>query len=235
MVRNLTQLAPLLQRLASLELRLDDTTAAAAFITLQQLHSLRRLQLSSSNSGRELRLELVALCLPPSSLTELELDFVPALGDDPLANMFPTVCFPNLRRLVLDFGAVPMRVKQAEPFQATDALRPLLTWLKVFGPNPCVLDDSESDEGSDVPLKETLSAQFLACFPANKTLYIAEGHVEGFRGILKDMSHLLAACLHLVTYRLGGKDIKEGCRSIWLPALHNLQVLQLNLRDVDIY
>ena len=192
MVRNLAQLGPLLRRFASLELSLDDTTDAAGLITLQQLHSLRHLKLSSSTPKRELRLELAALRLLPSSLTELQLLFVPALGDNPLANMFPTVCFPNLRRLALHFGVMPRRIREADPFQATDALCPLFTWLEVVGPNPCTLDDSESDEeGGDGPYNETLSAQFLSRFPAIQTLEMSEGQVE--IAALEKMLHLVAA------------------------------------------
>ena len=200
-------------------------------ITLQQLHSLRRIKLTSSTPGRKLRLELVALRLLPSSSTELELHIVPALGDDPLANMFPTVCFPNLRRLALYFGAVPVRVREAEPFQATDALCPLLIWLKVVGPNPCMLDDSESDKGRSFLLKETLSAQFLTRFPAIQTLCGAEGQVRDFRRALAQMPHLVAARLHLPTrLRL---DFGDGDTFMWLPVLQHLQMGDVVDNDED--
>ena len=217
MVRNLTQLAPLLRRLASLELGLDTANAAVGLGVLQQLHSLHRLKLSTSNPARKLRLQLAALRLLPSSLTELNLNFVPALGEDALANVFPTVCLQNLRKLVLHFGTVPQRVKEAEPFQATDAICPLLTWLEVVGPNPCAHDDSESELEEGI-WAVTLSAQFSTRFPAIQTLHIAEGHVSGFCEAIEDMPHLTAARLHLDTH-------------IWMPSHHHLQILQLNLRD----
>ena len=236
MVRNLTQLAPLLQRLASLELGLETANAAAGLVALQQLHSLHRLKPYPSIPGRKLRLELGTLRLLPSSLTELHLHIVPALGDDPLANEFPTVCFPDLQRLALHFGAVPLQIKQAEPFEATDALCPHLTWLEVVGPNPCPNADSESldlDAPAN-PAEETLSAQFLTRFPAIQTLEIAEGHVRGFRKALEDMPHLVAARLHLEVYRWESYEAYQtGDRSMWLPMHQNLQILQLNLRDVD--
>ena len=168
-VRNLAQLAPLLQRLTSLELGLE-SASAAGLVVLQQLQSLRRLKLSPSTPGRQLRLEFVALRLLPSSLTELQLHFVPALGDDPLANVFPTVCFPNLRRLGLRFGAVPKRVREAEPFQATNTSCPLLTWLEVVGPDPFMIEDSDTDTVPDDIRRENMSVQFLTRFPAIQTL-----------------------------------------------------------------
>ena len=232
MVSNLAQLAPLLQRLASLELRLDDATAAAGLSALQRLHSLRSLKLFPLPPARKLRLTFSALRLLPSSLTVLQLHFVPALGDDPLANMLPTVSFPNLRRLLLHFGVVPLRIKQAEPFQAMDALCPLLTWLKVVGPNPWTHDGSESDEEYEGPLtEETLSAQFLSRFPAIQTLEVAEGHVRDFRRALEDMPHLVAARLHLdLEFAIFNSEY-IGETPMWLPVHQHLQVLQLNLRD----
>ena len=199
-VRNLTQLAPLLQRLASLELGLETANAAAGLVALQQLLALRRLKLGPSTPGRKLRLKFTALRLLPSSLTELHLNFVPATGDDAVANVFPTVCLQNLRKLVLHFGAVPRCLLEVEPLQATDALCPLLTWLEVSGKRPSMREDSELEElgwradGAE----ETMSAQFLTRFPALQTFDLEEGHVSDFDTALEEMPHLVAARLHLV-------------------------------------
>ena len=237
MVRHLTQLAPLLQRLASLDLGLDTANAAAGLVVLQQLHSLRRLKLSSSHPGRKLRLKFAALRLLPSSLTELHLHFKPALGDDPLANEFPTVCFPHLRRLVLHFAGVNDCVQEAEPFQATDALCPLLTWLEVIGPNPYMHQDSELEDLDWDPdmTEETFFAQLTPRFPAIQTLDLAEGYVKGYRfNALEQMPHLLAARLHLGVYTLC-RDIASRDTVIMLPVLQHVQILQLKLRGVNEY
>ena len=190
-------------------------------VVLRQLHSLRHLKLSSSTPGRELRFELVALRLLPSSLTKLQLHFVPALGDDPLANVFPSVCFPNLRRLVLHFGVLPLQIRQADPFQVTDALCPLLIWLEVVGPSPYTSYDSESDEENDIPEK-TLSAQFLTRFPAIQTLEVAEGQVEwhGFFAPLEKMPHLVAARLHLEVYGQEEHDPDSYYKPVPLPVFN---------------
>ena len=224
MVSNLVQLAPLLQHLFSLELGLETANAAAGLVVLQQLHSLRSLKLTPSTPGRQLRLEFASLRLLPSSLIELVLHFVPALGDDLLANMFPTACFQNLRRLVL---YPTVHIQEAEPFQATDALCPLLTWLEVVGPTP------ERDWAEAVtPGEETLSAQFLTRFPAIKTVDIAEGHVRDIPKALEDMPHLVAARLHL-NHSRPYKAFHYDVEPMWMPVHQHLQILQLNLRGVD--
>ena len=225
---NLGQLAPLLQQLASLELGLETADAATGLFMLQQLHSLRRLKLSSSTPRRNLRLGFAALRLLPSSLTDLNLHFEPALGDNPLANMFPTVCFPNLQRLGLRFGAVPLRLKWAEPFQATDALCPLLTWLEVVGPIPRPYYMVWNGPAPADLAEETLSAQFLTRFPATQTLIIADGHVRDFHEGIDDMPHLVAARLHLDVYRE-----TNGSEFLWQPVFQNLQILQVSLRGFD--
>ena len=59
--------------------------------------------------------------------------------------------------------------------------------------------------------------------------------MEDFREVLDDMPtpNLVAARLHLDTYRLSRREYKLGERLMWLPVHQHLQILQLNLWDVD--
>ena len=146
---------------------------------------------------------------------------MPALGDVLLADVFPTVCFPNMRRLALHFGVLPLQIKEADPFQVTNALCPLLTWLEVVGPSPHTIYDSESDENFNHVVQETLSAQFLTRFPAIQTLEVAEGQVgrHGLFMALEKMPHLVADRLHLEVYGQEEHDPDSYHKPVPLPVL----------------